>query len=312
MTTLATRMTLIATLVVAFGGWASAQEAPASGETAPQTTTAATEAAPAETAVTEEAAAEPEVKSSATVRSEFSSLLRRHPAELGRILRLDPTLMRNEEFLSAYPAVARYIEQHPEIHRNPSYYLGEFYEAPPRRSEFGEALEAIMVFLTVAAIAVALGWFIRTVIEQRRWNRLSRTQTDVHTKILDRFGTSEELLAYIKTPAGSKFLESAPIPLHTERAPQTTPQNAPWVRIMWSIQLGVIIGAAAIGMLLVSLRFVGEGVDGFYVLGVIGLCIGGGFIGSAAVSILLSRRLGLWQNENDSSQRGLNEPGIMR
>ncbi|HJX29810.1 MAG TPA: hypothetical protein VJ885_18055 [Thermoanaerobaculia bacterium] len=39
----------------------------------------------------------------------------------------------------------------------------------------------------------------------------------MHNKILDRFNTTEQLLEYIRTPAGSKFLESAPIPLHVER-----------------------------------------------------------------------------------------------
>ena len=46
----------------------------------------------------------------------------------------------------------------------------------------------------------------------RRWSRLSKIQTDVHNKLLDRFTSNEDLLAYIQTPVGRKFLESAPIP----------------------------------------------------------------------------------------------------
>lgn len=308
MSTLATRITLFAILTAALGGWAFAQEAPVTTDTAVETTTAATETTTGEAAV----AADAETKSSATVRQELQSLLSRHPQDLGRILRLDPTLMRNQEFLSAYPAVAQYIAQHPEVHRNPSYYLGEPYEAPQRQSALQSIVEPIMIFLTIAAIAVALAWFFRTIIEQRRWNRLSRTQTEVHTKILDRFGSNEELLAYIKTPAGAKFLESAPIPLHSERATQAAPQNAPLARILWSIQLGVVIAAAAIGMLLVSFRFAGDDADGFFALGAIALCIGGGFITSALVSVLVSRRLGLWPNEGQPSERRLNETEIVR
>jgi hypothetical protein len=128
-------------------------------------------------------------------------------------------------------------------------------------------------------------WLVRTAIEQRRWSRLSRTQAEVHNKILDRFGSTEELLTYIKTPAGSKFLESAPIPLHVE-------PRAPMPRVLWSIQIGLIAAAAGLGMLLVSGRFDHDTARGFFAMGTIAACIGGGFILSAIVSMALSRRLG--------------------
>jgi hypothetical protein len=134
-------------------------------------------------------------------------------------------------------------------------------------------------------------WLIRTIIEQRRWSRLSRTQAEVHNKVLERFGTSAELLEYMRTPAGSKFLESAPIPLHADRAPQ----NPPLARVLWSIHLGVIVIAVGIGLVLVSLRFSGDNAGGLFALGVIAFCIGGGFIASAVVSLVVARRLGVWQ-----------------
>jgi hypothetical protein len=134
---------------------------------------------------------------------------------------------------------------------------------------------------------------VRTIIEQKRWNRLSKTQAEVHNKILDRFGTTSELLEYVKTPAGTKFLESAPIPLHEEKVPQ----NAPLARVLWSIQIGVVLAVGALGMLLVSFRFEKESAQGLFAMGMIGFCVGAGFIASAIVSIVLSRRLGLWKEE---------------
>ena len=41
-------------------------------------------------------------------------------------------------------------------------------------------------------------------------------QYQVHNKLLDRFTSNEDLLAYVQTPAGRRFLESAPIPLQDE------------------------------------------------------------------------------------------------
>jgi hypothetical protein len=157
-------------------------------------------------------------------------------------------------------------------------------------------------------IAFALAWVIRTINEQKRWNKLSRTQSEVHNKILDRFGTSAEVLDYIKTPAGTKFLESAPIQLHDER-PMRQVSNPPFTRAMWSIQIGVVLAVAALGMLLVSGRFDKESAQGFFALGVIGFSIGAGFIASAIVSIFLSRRLGLWQAPGPEH---IDHPGIMR
>lgn len=87
--------------------------------------------------------------------------------------------------------------------------------------------------------------------DQKRWNRLPKTQAELHNKILDNFGTTSELLEYVKTPAGTKFLESAPIPLHE----QTVTPNAPLARVLWSVQIGVIASVGALGMLLVSDRF---------------------------------------------------------
>jgi hypothetical protein len=155
------------------------------------------------------------------------------------------------------------------------------------RSTWQDAVDALGIGFVLLLVAFMLTWLVRTAIEQRRWSRLSRTQAEVHNKLLDRFGSTEELLAYIKTPAGSKFLESAPIPLHAEAGPR-----APMPRVLWSIQIGLIVAAAGLGMLLVSGRFDRDAAQGFFAMGTIAACVGGGFILSAIVSIVLSRRLG--------------------
>jgi hypothetical protein len=67
------------------------------------------------------------------------------------------------------------------------------------------------------------------------------------------------------------------------------------MRAMWSVQVGVVVAAAALGMLLVSFRFDAETGEGLFAMGAIGLCLGAGFVASALVSAYLSRRLGLWR-----------------
>ena len=82
-----------------------------------------------------------------------------------------------------------------------------------------------------------LVWLIRTLVDYRRWNRLAKVQTDFHTKILDRFTANNDLLTYIQSPAGSKFLQSTPIML--DAAPRS--MGAPLGRILWSLQGGIVL-----------------------------------------------------------------------
>ena len=280
-----TRAVLIVALILGLAGPLYAQE-----ET---TTAAATQTTTTATASTQTAEPE-EARSSTEIRRGFTNLLRQRPPEVAEILKLDPSLLSDDAFLAKYPEVRDFIAQNPEVRHNPNFYLAEFQRPAEYTSVFPAMLEGVTIFAVFALIAFALAWLVRTIIEQRRWNRLSKTQSEVHNKILDRFSTSAELLDYIRTPAGSKFLESAPIPLHSEAAPRP-PQNAPLSRVMWSVQIGVILAAASIGMLLVSARFEKETAQELFALGMIGASIGAGFIASAAVSLFLSRRLGLWQ-----------------
>ncbi|HVE70415.1 MAG TPA: hypothetical protein VNI54_03530 [Thermoanaerobaculia bacterium] len=264
------------------------------------TTTDATETTATATTATTTSAAEPaattEEGASGTsnryeIRSQLTALVHRYSDGLAPVLSLEPSLLSNEQFLKSHPELHEFVTKHPEVAQRPNFYLAEVNPYRRRESVMEEIIEALAIFAVFASIALALAWLVRTIIEQKRWNRLTRTQTEVHTKILDRFGNTEELLQYIKTPAGAKFLESAPIPLHAEQRIQHPPQS----RVLWSIQAGVVIAAGALGMLLVSLRFDKETGGDLFALGVIGFFLGAGFIISALVSLGLSRRLGMGQ-----------------
>jgi hypothetical protein len=112
-------------------------------------------------------------------------------------------------------------------------------------------------------------------------------------------------LEYIKTPAGSKFLESAPIPLHDAKPAQSNPMS----RIMWSIQIGVVIAAGGFGMVMVSFRLDHDPAQALLAMGSIALCVGLGFVASALVSLYMTRRLGSWQ---ENGQRPFDGSGLVR
>ena len=229
------------------------------------------------------------------VREQFTEILQKYSPALGQILRLDPSLMEREDYMSAYPAVVTYLQQHPEIKRNPSYYLQRYsneysyYNSDPRARAWENMFEMLGVFVIFVMVILALAWLVRTAIDYRRWGRINKVQTEVHTKLLDRFSGNDELLAYVKSPAGAKFLESAPITL--DGAPRT--MGSAMNRIMWSMQAGIVLAACGIGMNYVSYRVDPYNQDPVFTISVILLSLGIGFFASAALSFFLSRRLGL-------------------
>ena len=238
------------------------------------------------------------------VREQFYDVLQKYPPALGRVLKLDPSLMANEAYLAPYPGVAMYLAQHPEIGRNPSYFLERistpgFGTAPDpgarRREDIKEVLAAFAAFLVFLVVTGVVVWVIRTIIDMRRWNRVSKTQADVHTKLLERFSSNEDLLAYIQTPVGRRFLESGPAPLPED----ARPIGAPFSRILLSVQAGIVLSVAAAGMLVLSRRLDEEVSAFFLVTGVLSMAIGIGFLVSSAAAYGISSRMGL-MSRNDS------------
>ncbi len=230
-------------------------------------------------------------------RDQLNRIFDKYPPAVGRVLKLDPSLMSNPAYLAPYPVLAAFIGQHPEIVHNPGYFLENInspnqYYADPKwraRQEMLGVLAGIAAFIAFLIITGVIVWVIRMIVTSRRWNKLSKVQYDVHSKLLERFTTNEDLLAYMQTPAGRRFLESAPIRLPDEPRSMT----APFSRILWSVQAGIVLVLTGIGMLYVSSTFTDEPAQFFMVIGVITLALGGGFIVSAVAAYGLSRKLGL-------------------
>lgn len=279
-----------------------------------QTTTRPTAAAPAQASPSRQTTEEGSPAAATTtaplreldseqMREDFRSLLSRYPPEVGKVLKLDPTLLSNQAYLASYPELATYLAQHPEIAHSPRYYLEGVYipsdpiPQTPGQRMWEHTMEGFMIVFAFTFAAVVLSWLIRTVIEHRRWSRVYRNQTEVHNKLLDRFSTNDELMAYIQTPAGKRFLESAPIVVETAPAKAYT---APVSRILWSMQAGLVLAAAGVGFQFVSGSVEKEVSQPFFALGVVGLAVGVGFVLSAVTSFAISRRLGLLEPPPDT------------
>ena len=234
-----------------------------------------------------------------TTRQELMNILEKHPPAVGRVLKLDPSLMRSDSYLAGYPELRDFFAQHPEIPQNSTYYLegvrvgfNDDYRPRNERVEFiGGILAGLAAFTAAIIVLSTVIWLIKTTLEQRRWSRLSKIQAEVHSKLMDRFSNNDELLTYVQTPSGRRFLESGPSPLQ-ETGPA---MGAPISRILWSLQLGAVLLVGGLGMVFLSSgsSTLPEVAEFFYVAGAIAGAFGAGFLVSAIAAYALSTRLGL-------------------
>jgi hypothetical protein len=229
-------------------------------------------------------------------RQELQQLLRRYAPSLIEVFRIDPSLLTNQAFLAPYPNLAAFLAQHPEIAHNPRFFVGEgpafadYNRNTNRASEnFKDVLAGIALFTAGLVLLSVACWIIKNVIDHRRWLRISRVQSEVHSKLLDRFTSNQDLLAYVQTPAGRHFLESAPISL--DAGPRSL--SAPLGRILFSVQAGVVLALAGIGLNWVSRSVQEDIAQPLFVVGVLALAVGVGFVLSAGIAYVMSQRLGL-------------------
>jgi uncharacterized membrane protein YciS (DUF1049 family) len=205
--------------------------------------------------------------------------------------------MERPDYMTPYPALSAFLQQHPEVVRNPGFFFGEpFFER--ERTDRERALDVIrnmldgVGFLAGFLVVISLIYsLLRQAIEYRRWRRQIQIQTDVHTKLLDRITNNQELLAYIETSAGRRFLD-APVPMVTTSGGAGT--VAPLARILWSVQIGAVVVFAGVGFWIARTSV--DDVDlasVFQVMGLLAIAVGVGFVVSAVLAWVLSQRMGL-------------------
>lgn len=231
------------------------------------------------------------------VRSDLQDLLRQVPPVVGEVLRRDPSLLTRSDYLTPYPGLAAFVAQHPEVPLNPSYFLGSVTQedstAQSRGLKMAENLmDGVGVLLIVGTFLAFFAWLVRTIIDHRRWLKQSKTQVDVHAKVLDKLSAHDDLMAYIQSPAGQKFLEAAPIDVDG----RVRPTNTSLTRVLWSVQAGIVLLAVGAGLWVAQARL-GDAGQGFSLLSTLSVALGVGFLGSAAAAYVISSRHGLIAGE---------------
>lgn len=133
------------------------------------------------------------------------------------------------------------------------------------------------------AFFTAFGWVVYTISSNIRRAHVSRSVADLHSKLLDKCAASQDLIAYLESAAGRRFLESAGV-----EAAQ------PWSRILNAMQAGFVLGLVGAAELIVRGANSNPDTNEFLlVTGAIAVAVGVGFLLSAATSFVLSKSWGL-------------------
>jgi hypothetical protein len=232
-------------------------------------------------------------------KERLREILDQYPPSVAQVLRLDPSLLTRVDYLTLYPTLATFLSKHPEVAHNPVFFLGNVGGGPQyadSRTGVARAVENIFVGLEVMFGVMfgigALAWLVRSAIDHRRWLRAMKIQTEAHIKIVDRLASNEDLLAYMQSAAGQRFLTSSPMaPPSMDRV--APPMGAPFNRILWSVQAGVVLTTAGAGLWLAKNGVIEEAAQAMQVVAILTMALGLGFVFSALASYGLSRQLGL-------------------
>jgi len=151
------------------------------------------------------------------------------------------------------------------------------------------ATDAIALPIVFGTFSGLTGWVTWVIANNVRRARTTRIRAEVQTKMLDRFGNSQELLAYLQTDAGKQFLESS--------TPEPAPN--PFSRILIALQAGVILLLLGLSLLLLrTTQTDPDTLQALLFLGTPASAIGLGFIGAGSLSYLLSKNWGLFDRHN--------------
>jgi len=143
----------------------------------------------------------------------------------------------------------------------------------------------VIVFPILFAVVAFIIWIIFSTI--RRY-KTTKVQAGLQSKLLDRFGSGQELLAYVQSDAGKEFLES----LASEQ------RTTPYGRILGAAQASVILVLLGLAFLFLRGRVSGAE-EGFLVFGTIIFTLGIGFGLAAALSYFLSKSFGLLEESSE-------------
>jgi hypothetical protein len=142
--------------------------------------------------------------------------------------------------------------------------------------------EAIIMVIVMPTMFTIMGWAFKTGLDFFHKQRLVKLHYALQDKLLEKLGNSPEAIEYLNSDAGEKMFAL----LAKER-------TNPYARILTALQAGAVISLLGIGFIFLRNQVPVEGAEAFMVIGVLGLCLGLGFLASSGAAYVFSKQWGL-------------------
>jgi hypothetical protein len=148
--------------------------------------------------------------------------------------------------------------------------------------------------LAVLVFFCAIAYITRTYLNHSRDKRESEARQQLHSRLIDKFGTTSELIEYLQSEAGRKFL-----------TPEVVERITPYKRILAAAQVGIVFTFVGLGVLWFRSLAPAMSADSdiaFLFLGAVTLALGLGFLASSTLAFVLSRSWGLFNGKHNGSK----------
>jgi hypothetical protein len=132
-----------------------------------------------------------------------------------------------------------------------------------------------------ALVFGTFSWVVWVVFNTIRRYKVAKMQNEMHKRLLEKFSSGDQFLAFLQSEAGKKFLNSL-----------TAEQTTPYGRILSATSTGAVLIFLGASILVLRGRVSG-GQETFLVFGTVIVGIAIGFLASALTSYLLSKSWGL-------------------
>jgi hypothetical protein len=142
--------------------------------------------------------------------------------------------------------------------------------------------ETVIMIIVMPTMFIIMGWTFKAGLDFFHKQRLIKLHYALQDKLLEKLGNSPEAIEYLHSDAGEKMFALA-----------TKERTNPYARILTALQAGAVISLLGIGFIFLRGMVTQDAAEAFTVVGVLGLCLGLGFLASSAAAFALSKQWGL-------------------
>jgi hypothetical protein len=142
--------------------------------------------------------------------------------------------------------------------------------------------ESIMMIIIMPTFLGISAWAFKTFLTFIQRRHLIKQHYVLQDRILGNLGNAPEALQYLHSDAGEKLFSQL-----------TADRTNPYRRILSAMQAGAVLTLLGIGFLCVPMLVTFQDTEGFTVIGVLGVCLGLGFLASSAAALYFSKNWGL-------------------